>query len=737
MEAIHSHNCVVIHGETGSGKTTQVPQFLYEAGYGAPGSETPGLVGVTQPRRVAAQAMARRVGEQLGVDGQDKVSYQIRFDGTVSSKTAIKFMTDGVLLRELSEDFSLKKYSAVIIDEAHERSINTDILIGAVSRVLKLREAMSKEDSQVKPLKLIIMSATLRVSDFTENKTLFEKPPPLLTAEGRQFPVTPHFSKHTLYDYTEEAYKKVCKIHRRLPPGGILVFLTGQDEITTLLRKLKDTFPSGKGAGHTKPSRVHLSAYNAVMEAEDMELGESKTPGMDNNADDDFSEDDEDLDVEIPEDMPDPDASAPLHVLPLYSLLPTNEQMRVFDPPPSGSRLCVIATNVAETSLTIPGISYVVDCGRSKERHYDKATGVQSFSIQWISKASAEQRSGRAGRTGPGHTYRLYSSAVFERDFAQFSEPEILRMPIEGLVLQMKAMHIDTIVNFPFPTPPDRASLAAAEKLLGYLGAIHDGQITELGKAMNAFPVSPRFGKVLILGRQRDCMPYVIALVAALSVGDVFIPEHQLDIAEDDVDGEEPPAPPSVAALREHTERANRRRDYFRAQAAFAAIDPTCDALKLLSAVCAFEYSQDLERFSRENFLRIKALNDIHKFRRQLTNIVNAHSDEKIVFAGRVPPPSAEQVRLVISDEEGLGGEMHADTGYRRSLRSARCSPPVSSTTSPSAPTSCPTARTRLPAPTPNLLPSHTSPSFPPPPSSPPLPPLLQTRPCTSIPRQS
>lgn len=194
MEAIHNNSTIVVYGATGSGKTTQIPQFLYEAGYGSKDSPTPGMIGVTQPRRVAAVSMAKRVGDELGDHGK-KVAYQIRFEGTASSQTAIKFMTDGVLLREVAQDIALRKYSAIVIDEAHERSVNTDILIGMMSRVVKLREEMAKEDPSIRPLKLIIMSATLRITDFTENKTLFSTPPPVLQAEGRQYPVTNHFAR--------------------------------------------------------------------------------------------------------------------------------------------------------------------------------------------------------------------------------------------------------------------------------------------------------------------------------------------------------------------------------------------------------------------------------------------------------------------------------------------------------------------------------------------------------------
>lgn len=179
-------------------------------------------------------------------------------------------------------------------------------------------------------------------------------------------------------------------------------------------------------------------------------------------------------------------------------MLPTEAQLRVFQPPPEGTRLCVVATNVAETSVTIPGVRYVVDCGKSKERKYDIATGVQSFEIDWTSKASAGQRAGRAGRTGPGHCYRLFSSAVFDHKFPQFSTPEIDRMPIEGVVLSMKSMYIDNVVNFPFPTPPPRENLFKAEKLLGYLGAIDPTtkRISEFGQIMSLFPITPRFAKM-------------------------------------------------------------------------------------------------------------------------------------------------------------------------------------------------------------------------------------------------
>lgn len=242
---------------------------------------------------------------------------------------------------------------------------------------------------------------------------------------------------------------------------------------------------------------------------------------------------------------------APMHIVPLYSLLPSDRQMKVFEPPPPGHRLVVVSTNVAETSLTIPNIRYVIDCGRVKERKYDTTNGVQSFQITWTSKASASQRAGRAGRTGPGHCYRLYSSALFENHFEQFSEPEILRTPIEGIVLQMKSMHIDTVINFPFPTPPDRLALRKAERTLVHLGALSldaassvggmvgNAKITDLGRAMALFPLAPRFARMLVSGQQHGCLPYVITVVSALSVGDPFLFEEAINEKSDEEDEEE------------------------------------------------------------------------------------------------------------------------------------------------------------------------------------------------------
>ncbi|PVH79793.1 P-loop containing nucleoside triphosphate hydrolase protein [Cadophora sp. DSE1049] len=641
MEAIHNNNLVVVYGATGSGKTTQVPQFLYEAGYGTKDSPTPGMIGVTQPRRVAAVSMAKRVGDELGDHG-NRVAYQIRFEGTVGADTAIKFMTDGVLLREVARDIALRKYSAIIIDEAHERSVNTDILVGMLSRVVKLREEMATEDPSIKPLKLIIMSATLRITDFTQNATLFANPPPALQAEGRQYPVVNHFARKTHHDYVEDAFRKISRGHKKLPPGGFLVFLTGQNEITQLSKKLKEAFRIGQTASGPQ---VRISGRDAPMEAEDVDFGDTIQ-----DADDDYDEDeevdihldDEDFNIEEEADT----GPIKMHILPLYSLLPTREQLRVFEPPPDNSRLIILATNVAETSLTIPGIRYVFDCGRSKERKYDRTTGVQSFEVGWISKASASQRAGRAGRTGPGHCYRLYSSAVYERDFREFAEPEILRMPIEGVVLQLKAMNLQHVVNFPFPTPPDRQSLASSEKLLTYLSALSPtGQITQTGSTMSIFPLSPRFARILLVGHLHDCLPYTIALVAGLSAPDFFIPENQVipaaPVREED-------AYFTSADRIEEDVRLDIRRKFNKVQKDFCFLDDKSDAIKLLQVVGEFAH-EPTEDWCKEHFVRFKVLKEILQLRRQITDLlrINITAFAGLKFQDKLDPPSTKQVKAL------------------------------------------------------------------------------------------
>lgn len=638
MEAIYNNSVVVVKGDTGSGKTTQLPQFLFEAGFGDKDGPTPGLIGITQPRRVAAVSMAKRVGEELGSHG-DKVAHQIRFDTTVSSNTAIKFMTDGILLRELSQDLLLKKYSAIVIDEAHERSVNTDLLIGMLSRIVPARMKKTEQNPDPKPLKLIIMSATLNINDFLHEK-LFSSGmrPPIVEAEGRQHRVTTHFALRSRADYIEEIIEKVKRAHRKLPRGGVLVFLTGQNEIKHVLSRLKDGLTRSATSIDTMP-RMHISGTETPLEKDDIEFGEA-TSHLDptGETDDDIDilvdEEEADKEFEISDDeeadhTPSTEQKATnkdpydkVHLLPLYSQLPTKDQLRIFESPPDRARLIVLATNVAETSLTIPGIKYVFDCGRSKERKYNTETNVQSFEIDYISKASAQQRAGRAGRTGPGHCWRLYSSAVFEQFFPDHTEPEILHTPAESIVLQLKDFRYPRpIAEFPFPSPPSTSILNKAEKLLRHIGAIAGGSLTDLGRKLSAYPLSPRLAKIVVKAVERPkILLEVLIIVAALSVDDIFINATLIDKAENNEDQD------------------TQKQAYGRAHAAFSKNDTSSDVLKTLTAVQLYIAAPDKEVFCQNNFVRQKALAEITQLYAQLRSIVQANNPSLILKDKQLQP---------------------------------------------------------------------------------------------------
>ncbi|XP_039280735.1 probable ATP-dependent RNA helicase kurz isoform X2 [Nilaparvata lugens] len=662
MEAVNENPIVILSGETGSGKTTQMPQFLYEAGYTRNGR----MIGVTEPRRVAAISMSQRVAQELNLSSK-KVSYLIRFEGNATPETEIKFMTDGVLLKEIQMDFLLKKYSVIIIDEAHERSVYTDILIGLLSRIVPLRN--KKGD----PLKLIIMSATLRLEDFVDNKQLFKITPPLIKVESRQFPVTIHFNKRTDPNYVKEAFKKACKIHTQLPDGGILIFVTGQQEVNLLVKKLRKSFPFHHSKDKVndendvdealdrvlKKRRRRKSNEKKIVKLPDIDLSMYGVANDDTEGDllDELDSDEDSVD-DGGEGVT--SEQRPMWVLPLYSLLPGHEQAKVFAPHPEGSRLCVVATNVAETSLTIPNVKYVVDSGKVKSKVYDKHTGVSAFSVMWTSKASANQRAGRAGRTGPGHCYRLYASAVFNDMFAAWAEPDIRRRPVDDLLLQLKAMGIDRVINFPFPSPPDTLQLEAAEKRLILLGALSrkssqdgkytgdDSQLTKLGESMSVFPIAPRFSKMLLLSDQQPgLMQQMVALVAALSVQELLL----------------------VGERRWHEAR--------RLSIGSGHSQHLGDMMVLLKAVAAAElvYSTQLQSFPSycvDHGLRIKAVLEVRKLRLQLTNELNmnikdldlyvdpkmkaptdlqARQLRQIVLAGMV-----DQVAARVSEEEAMAG---------------------------------------------------------------------------------
>ncbi|XP_053617052.1 probable ATP-dependent RNA helicase kurz [Plodia interpunctella] len=654
MELVNENELLLVSGETGSGKTTQIPQFLYEAGYAEQK-----MIAITEPRRVATVAMAARVGYELGLSSKE-VSYLMRFEGNVTKDTKIKFMTDGVLLKEIQSDFLLSKYSVVIIDEAHERSVYTDILLGLLSRIVPLRRKRGN------PLRLIIMSATLRLQDFTENSRLFKEPPPVVKIDSRQFPVTVHFNKHTNSDYLKEAYTKTVKIHTRLPEGGILIFVTGQQEVHYLVRKLRSSFPYRKDVDYSKlivKRQPVADADAAFSEPEDIESDDdevekemkrirkarkkaklkSKVLPKINLDDYDMPDDDGQADLVDDEDsdghLSDSDAEEdnltasikscrqPLWVLPLYSMLSSSKQSRVFDAVPAGARLCVVSTDVAETSLTIPHVKYVVDCGKKKMRVYDHVTGASAWRVVWTSQASAEQRAGRAGRGGAGHVYRLYSSAVLQHDCPPRHAPDLCRRPVDDLVLMMKCMGIDKVVNFPFPTAPDRLLLRLAEKRLETLGILekHEDKkkkiddedvlkVTPLGKAVSAFPLLPRYGKMLALSHQQNLLPYTVALVAALTVPEIM-------------SGNSSSWPATGHTL--------------------LLGDPGV-LLRVVGAAEHAHFRGEEELFCAKYGLREKAIKEIRKIRKQLTSEINLSvAGVDAAIDPEMKPPTDNQARLL------------------------------------------------------------------------------------------
>jgi pre-mRNA-splicing factor ATP-dependent RNA helicase DHX15/PRP43 len=402
---------LVVEGETGSGKTTQIPQFLVQSGF----SEQ-GIVACTQPRRVAAMSVAKRVSHEMDVALGEQVGYTIRFEDVTSRNTILKFMTDGMLLREAMNDPLLERYSVIVLDEAHERTLATDVLFGLIKEVASHR----------KSLKLVVMSATLDAAKFQR----YFDDAPLLRIPGRTFPVEVFFTPEPERDYLEAAVRTAIQIHLCEPEGDILVFLTGQAEIDDAVKQIQ------------------------------------------------CSQNDWGPDV------------GPLAVYPLYSTLPPAQQQKIFDPAPPPSRpggppgrKIVISTNIAETSLTIDGVVYVVDPGFSKQKVYNPRIRVESLLVSPISKASAKQRSGRAGRTKPGKCFRLYTEKAFQKELQEQTYPEILRSKMENTVLQLKKLGIDDLVHFDFMDPPAPETLMRALELLNYLGALDDeGNLTQLGE---------------------------------------------------------------------------------------------------------------------------------------------------------------------------------------------------------------------------------------------------------------
>lgn len=455
VELYQKSQILVFVGETGSGKTTQIPQFVLF-------DDLPHLQGkqvaCTQPRRVAAMSVAQRVAQEMDVTLGEEVGYNIRFEDMTGPNTILKYMTDGMLLREAMNDHNLTRYSTIILDEAHERTLATDILMGLLKEVVKRRP----------DLKLIIMSATLDAQKFQK----YFMNAPLLAVPGRTHPVEIFYTQEPERDYVEAAMRTVLQIHATEAEGDILLFLTGEEEIEDACRKI-------------------------MMEADEM--------------------------------IREADAG-PIKVYPLYGTLPPQQQQKIFEPAPKPfrqggrpGRKVIVGTNIAETSLTIDGIVYVVDPGFSKQKVYNPRIRVESLLVSPISKASAQQRAGRAGRTRPGKCFRLYTEAAFKKELIEQSYPEILRSNLASTVLELKKLGVDDLVHFDLMDPPAPETLMRALEELNYLACLDDdGELTQMGKLASQFPLDPALAVMLISSPEFYCSNEILSLTSLLSVPQLF-----------------------------------------------------------------------------------------------------------------------------------------------------------------------------------------------------------------------
>lgn len=443
LRVIRDNQVVIVVGETGSGKTTQLTQFLYEDGYGKIG-----MIGCTQPRRVAAMSVAKRVSEEMECKLGGTVGYAIRFEDCTSKETVIKYMTDGVLLRESLNEPDLDRYSCVIMDEAHERALNTDVLMGLFKKVLARR----------RDLKLIVTSATMNSKRFSE----FYGGAPEFFIPGRTFPVDVMFHRSPVEDYVDQAVQQVLGIHVSMGPGDILVFMTGQEDIECTCELIQE----------------RLNALN------------------------------------------DPPK---LSILPIYSQMPADLQAKIFDRAAPGVRKVIVATNIAETSLTVDGIMYVVDAGYAKLKVYNPRMGMDTLQITPISQANASQRAGRAGRTGPGKAFHLFTEQAFKDEMYIQTIPEIQRTNLSNTVLLLKSLGVKDLLDFDFMDPPPQDTITTSLFDLWALGALNNlGDLTDIGLKMTAFPMDPSLAKLLITSEEYGCSEEMLTIVSMLSVPSVF-----------------------------------------------------------------------------------------------------------------------------------------------------------------------------------------------------------------------
>ena len=523
-------------GETGSGKTTQIPQYVV---YDELAHLTGKLVACTQPRRVAATSVAQRVADEMDVTLGEQVGYSIRFEDVTSRSTMLKYMTDGMLLREAIHDHDLSRYSCIILDEAHERTLATDILMALLKQITSRRS----------DLKLIIMSATLDAQKF--QRYFYDAP--LLAVPGRTFPVEIFYTPEPERDYVEAAIRTVLQIHASEGEGDILLFLTGEDEIEDACRK------------------ITLETDELIREVD----------------------------------------AGPLAVYPLYGTLPPAQQQKIFDKAPSPlrkggrpGRKCVVSTNIAETSLTIDGIVYVVDPGFSKQKIYNPRIRVESLLVSPISKASAQQRAGRAGRTKPGKCFRLYTEKAFKGELIEQTYPEILRSNLANTVLELKKLGVVDLVHFDLMDPPAPETMMRALEELNYLACLDDeGELTTLGGLASEFPLDPALAVMLLSSPEFYCSNEILSITSLLSVPQIFV------------------------------RPANNRKRADEMKAHFA--HPDGDHLTLLNAYHAFKGQgtsdpNGVKQWCHDHFLSFRHLSSADNVRAQLKRIMETHQIDLI-----------------------------------------------------------------------------------------------------------
>ncbi|KAG8959008.1 DEAH-box ATP-dependent RNA helicase prp22 [Tulasnella sp. 419] len=524
LDAVRNHQVLIVVGDTGSGKTTQMTQYFAEAGFADHGK-----IGCTQPRRVAAMSVAKRVAEEVGCRLGQEVGYTIRFEDCTSPETRIKYMTDGMLQRECLVDPDVSQYSMIILDEAHERTIATDVLFGLLKKTLKRRP----------DLKLIVTSATLDAEKFSK----YFYGCPIFTIPGRTFPVEILYTKEPESDYLDASLITIMQIHLSEPPGDVLLFLTGQEEIDTACEILYERMKA--------------------------------------------------LGPQVPQ----------LLILPVYSALPSEMQSKIFEPAPPGSRKVVIATNIAETSITIDGIYYVVDPGFVKQNAYDPRLGMDSLVVTPISQAQARQRAGRAGRTGPGKCYRLYTEVAFRNEMLPNPIPDIQRQNLSHTILMLKAMGINDLLNFDFMDPPPAQTLITALESLYALSALDDeGLLTRLGRKMSDFPMEPPLAKMLIASVDLGCSEEVLSIVAMLSVQSVFY------------------------RPKEKQAQADSKKAKFH--------QPEGDHLTLLTVYNGWKASKFSNPWCYENFIQARSMRRAQDVRKQLLGIMDRYKHD-VLSAGR------------------------------------------------------------------------------------------------------